>query len=113
MSAEHLYEQGYDAFHYQRVAVGGEHELAVSVVALHPHAALAAVYEVLLSLVLVVQGLEVVAQVYENLVFVHPVVEVGELLHDLVLQFVYRLHALSILKTLSWGLTLPGTGTDT
>lgn len=52
---EHTYEQGYYAFYYQRVALRREVYSAVLIVGLQPHAALAAVYEVALRLVLVVK----------------------------------------------------------
>ena len=90
--AQHLDEQGDDALHDQRIAVGGEHQPAIHHVALEPHAALTAVDEVLLGLIFIVEGFEVIAQVNQHLVLVHPVVEVAELSHHLVLQFINRFH---------------------
>ena len=86
--AEHADEQGHDALHDEGVALGGEVEAPVAVVGMQPHAALAAVNQVLLGLVLLGQGLLVVAQVNEQLVAVHPVVEAGELVYDFVLSVV-------------------------
>ena len=54
-------EQRDDALHDECVAVGGEEELAASLVALQPHAALAAVDEVLLGFVFLVELVELVA----------------------------------------------------
>ena len=50
---------------------------------------LAAVYQVLLCLVLVIELRLAAAQVNEQLVPVHPVVEVGKLFNDFVLNLVY------------------------
>ena len=61
VSADDADEQRDDALHDERVAVGGEEELAVALVALQPHAALATVDEVLLSLVFFVELVQVVA----------------------------------------------------
>ena len=51
-----------------------------------PYAALAAVDEVLFGLVALRQRLLVVAEVDEQLVFIHPIIEVVEFLDDLVLD---------------------------
>lgn len=92
VAADHADEQRDDALGDERVAIGGEDEAAIGVVALQPHAALTTLDEVLLVLVLLVQRLEVVAQVDQHLILVHPVGKLVELLDDLVLQFVDRIH---------------------
>jgi len=89
VSAEHLYEQCYYALHDERVALRSECYHVAVVVGLQPHTALAAVYQVLFRLVTLVQRLEVVAQVDEHLIPVHPVGESGKLLYHLVLCFIY------------------------
>ena len=66
MSADNLNEQRYDALHDESVAVGGEDETTVvGHIALHPNTALAAVDEVLLGFILLVEWLKVAAEVYE------------------------------------------------
>ena len=66
VSAEHLNEQRDDALCYERIAVGCEHDVAVGVVGLQPHTALASVDEVLLRLIFRVKRLQVVAKVNEE-----------------------------------------------
>jgi len=61
MAAEHADEQRHDALHYQRVALCLEPHDAAFIVGLQPHPALAAVYQVALHLVLLVQRLLLVA----------------------------------------------------
>ena len=94
VSAEHADEQCHNALHYQCVALCGEPQCPVTVVGLQPHTTLAAVDEVAFGFILVVQRLLFVAEVDEQLVFVHPVFEVRELLNNFVLQFVYIFHVL-------------------
>ena len=62
------------------------------VVGLNPYAALAAFDEVLRRLVLLGEGFQIVAQLDEHLIFVHPVVEGTEVLDNLILCFVYCCH---------------------
>ena len=88
MAAYHPEQQGDDALDDERVAVSGEPKRAISVVALQPYTALATIYEILLVLVLLVLGLKVVSKVNKHLVFVHPVVQIGELINNLVLYLV-------------------------
>ena len=105
VAAEHADEQGDDALHDERVALRREVYRAVAPVGLQPDAALAAVYEVALGLVALVERLLLVAQVDEQLVLVHPVGEVGELCYHLVLCFVDG-HILSFeLRILSFELS--------
>ena len=82
---EHSYEQRDDALDDERIAVGRELQATVHVVALHPHAALAAFDDVFGSLVAFFKRFEVVAEVDEHLVFVHPVVDSVELFDYFVL----------------------------
>mgnify|MGYP007107556429 CR=1 FL=1 len=42
MAAEHLYQEGDDALHDERIAICRKHELAIHIVALQPYTALAA-----------------------------------------------------------------------
>ena len=88
MIAQHADQQGHDALDDERVTLGGEADFAVGIVGLQPYPALAAVDQVLLGLVLVVERRLFVAQVYQQLLLVHPVVETGELIYDLVLNLV-------------------------
>ena len=89
VAAEHADEQGHDAAHDEGVAFGAEGDGAVGLlVGSEPYAALATVDEVLLNLVGCREGFLFVAQVDEELVAVHPVVEVLELLDDVVLYLV-------------------------
>ena len=88
VSVEHTDEQGDDAFHDEGVALCREHDFAIHKVGLQPHTALATVNQVALCLVPLVERWLLVAQVDEQLVFVHPVGEVGEFFDHLVLQFV-------------------------
>lgn len=85
VAAEDADEQRDDALGDERVAIGGEDEAPVEVVALQPYAALATIDEVLLVLILLLQRFEVVAQVDKHLILIHPVGKLVELLDDLVL----------------------------
>lgn len=87
---EHLGQQGYDALDYHGVTVGGEVDVSRVVHGgIKPHAALASFDETVGSLELFVHRLELVAEVYEEAVSVHPVVKVAEFFDYLVLSFVY------------------------
>src|SRR3712207_7529670 len=92
MAAQHTDKQGYNALYDEGVALGRELQEALTVVTLHPHPALTAVYQVLLRLVLIVQRRQFVAQIDEHLVLIHPIIEILKFLDDLVLQFIDRLH---------------------
>ena len=89
MVGEHTHQQSHNALHDECVALGLEVQQPVHHISLQPHTALASVYQVLLCLVLVIELRLVSAQVYEQLVSVHPVVEVGKLFNDFVLNLVY------------------------
>ena len=88
MATDNTNEQGNNSLRYECVGIGSEHEFAILHVALQPHAALTALYKVLLCLVFRVQFLQIVAQVDEHLIFVHPVGEIGKLTDYLILKFV-------------------------
>ena len=85
MVGHHTDEQGDDALDDERVALRLEVHLPVDEVGLQPHTALAALDQVGIRLVGFVQGSLFIAQVDEQLVSVHPVVEVTELGDDFVL----------------------------
>lgn len=85
---EHLDEQGDDTLYNESVALGLEDDFAVLFVGLQPYAALAAFYQVLVGFVAFIESWLFVAQVDEQLVAVHPVVEVTEFGDDFVLHFV-------------------------
>ena len=89
MIREHTYQQGHYALDDERIALGLEVQQPILHIGLQPHPALAAVYQVLLCLVLVIELRLAAAQVNEQLVPVHPVVEVGKLFNDFVLNLVY------------------------
>ena len=87
--AEYTDEEGDNAFDNEGIALCGKVDEAVGgEVCGQPHAALAAVDEVLLNFGTGGQRLLLIAQVDEQLVLVHPVLEVGELFYDLVLYLV-------------------------
>ena len=88
MAAEHTNQQRDDALHDQCIALSLKVNDAVGKVCHKPHTALATVNEVLLRLVLLVKRFQFIAQIYQQLVLVHPVVKAGELLNNLVLYFV-------------------------
>ena len=83
-------KQRHDAFHNQRVALGAELQLPFALVAHEPHAALATVDKVLLCFEFGGQRFLLLAHGDEQLVLVHPVVKLCELLDNLVLYFVNR-----------------------
>ena len=89
MTTQDTKQQGDESFDYQSITLGLEKEQTVVVVSMYPHAALTTIDKVALGLKFLFQRLHVVAQVDEQLVFVHPVGEVGEFLHHLVLQCFY------------------------
>ena len=84
-----LDEEGDDAFDDDGIAFAGKMNEAVAIVGLQPDPALAALDEVLRSLVLFIERLLAVAEFDEHLVFVHPVVDATEVVDNLVLYFVY------------------------
>ena len=88
VAREHLYQKAYDAFYDEGIALGLEDEAPILLVGLQPYAALAALDEVTVGLVLLGQGLLLTAEVDEKLVLVHPIVQFAELFDDLVLYFV-------------------------
>ena len=92
MSAHHLDEQADDTLHDEGITLGLEVHQSLRIVGLQPHTALASLNQVLFGLVLLIQWGLVVAQVDEQLVTVHPVVQFAELFDDFVLQFVDGLH---------------------
>ena len=77
-----------DALDDEGVALGLEHETVFGLIGVEPYAALTALDEVVVGLVLLGQGFLLTAEVDEELVLVHPVVEFAELLDNLVLYFV-------------------------
>ena len=97
MVAEYPYEQCYDTFYDQCIALRAEMDysrLQTSVSRLlykfrhQPHPALAAVNQVLFRFIFLVERFLFIAQIDEQLILVHPVVEACELLYDLVLNLV-------------------------
>ena len=89
MVAENADEEGDDALDDQGVALGAEmHEAFGCEVGNEPHAALATVDEVLFGLLALGKGLLLRTEVDEELVAIHPVVEIAELFDDFVLYFV-------------------------
>lgn len=85
-------EEGDDTLYDERIAIGSENELAIYIIALQPYAALTAVDKVLLVLVFLVERSQLVAQVNEHLILVHPVGEILELLYYFILQFINCCH---------------------
>ena len=85
MSAENTQKKCYYTLHYQRVTICRKFQLAVHVVALHPHTALTTVYEILLRLVFIIKHLKLIAQVDEHLILIHPIGKLRELFNYLVL----------------------------
>ena len=92
MTAQYTDEEGDDALYDERIAVGCEYELAIYIIALQPYAALTAIDEFLLILVFLVESSQLVAQVNEHLILVHPVGEILELLYHFILQFINCCH---------------------
>ena len=92
MTAQHTDEEGDDTLYDERIAIGSEYELAIYIIALQPYAALTAVDKVLLVLVFLIERSQLVAQVNEHLIFVHPVGEILKLLYYFILQFINCCH---------------------
>ena len=92
MTAQHTDEERDDSLYDKGIAIGSEHKLAIYIVALQPYTALTAVDEVLLVLVFLIERSQLVAQVYEHLILVHPVGEILELLYYFILQFINCCH---------------------
>lgn len=88
VAGEDLHQKADDALDDEGIALGLEHEAAIYLIGLQPHTALTALDEVAVGLVLLGQRLLLTAEVDEELVLVHPVVEFAELLDNLVLYFV-------------------------
>ena len=90
---EHLDQKAHDTLHDERIAFSLEDEAADHLNGLQPYAALAAFYEIAVGLILLGQWLLLTAEVDEELVLVHPVVQLAELFDDLILYFVDGHHA--------------------
>lgn len=90
LSVEDSDEECYDALDDEGVTLCLEGEGVVGGLAYcEPHTTLTTVYEVVVGLVTIVHRRQFVAEVYEHLVTVHPVVKLTELFYYLVLYFVY------------------------
>ena len=83
LAVEGAYQQGDYAFCDDGVAVGGKKQTSVAVLAAKPYSALAALYEVALCLLFLVDDGAVLAKLNKVAVLVQPLVEVGELVDDL------------------------------
>lgn len=85
VAGEDLDQQGNDAFDDDGVALALEDDLSVHVIGLQPDAALASLDQIALCLIALIEWWQRVAQIDQEGVFVHPIVEYGELVDDLVL----------------------------
>ena len=85
VAGEDLNQQGNDAFDDDGVALALEDDLPVYVIGLQPDAALASLDQIALCLIALIEWWQRVAQIDQEGVFVHPIVEHGELVDDLVL----------------------------
>ena len=85
VAGEDLNQQGNDAFDDDGVALALEDDLPVYVIGLQPDAALASLDQIALCLIALIEWWQRVAQIDQEGVFVHPIVEYGELVDDLVL----------------------------
>ena len=85
VAGEDLDQQGNDAFDDDSVALALEDDLPVHVVGLQPDAALASLDQIAFCLIALIEWWQRVAQIDQEGVFVHPIVEYGELVDDLVL----------------------------
>lgn len=85
VAGEDLDQQGNDAFDDDGVALALEDDLPVYVIGLQPDAALASLDQIALCLIALIEWWQRVAQIDQEGVFVHPIVEYGELVDDLVL----------------------------
>ena len=92
MTAQHSNQKGDDSLYDEGITIGCKYELAILVVALQPYAALTAVDKVLLVLVFLIERSQLVAQINEHLILVHPVGEILELLYYFILQFINCCH---------------------
>ena len=90
--AEHTHQHRDDALDDNGVAVGLEMHLAVGIIGLEPHAALAAVNEVVGSFVLLVEGRHGIAHVDDERITVEPVGKTVKLFYDFVLNIVNSIH---------------------
>ena len=88
MIADYPNQKRDNAFHNQRIAVGSKHQFTVRIIALKPHSALAAVNNILFCLIFFVQIAQLVAQIDEQLVTVHPVVKVDKLGYYFLLRLI-------------------------
>jgi hypothetical protein len=89
VAREYLHEHGYDALDDDSVGVGSEYYVAVCIaLGVEPHAALAAFDEAVWGLQLLGECRQRVAHVDDIGIFVHPVVDVGELVDNILLAFV-------------------------
>ena len=89
---EHTHQHRNDALHDDGIAIGLKVHLAVGIVGLEPHTALAAVNQVVGRLVLLVEGWHSIAHVYNERIAVEPIGKALKLLYDFVLNIVDRIH---------------------
>lgn len=85
VAGEDLDQQGDNAFDDDSVALALEDDLPVYVIGLQPDATLASLDQIALCLIALIEWWQRVAQIDQEGVFVHPIVEYGELVDDLVL----------------------------
>lgn len=90
--AEHAHQHRDDTLDNNGVAIGLEVHLAVDIVGLEPHTALAAVNKVVGGLVLLVEGWHGIAHINDERVAIEPVGKALKLFDDFVLNIVNSIH---------------------
>ena len=88
MTAQYANQKSDDTLHDKSITISSKHELAILIIALQPYTALTAIDEVLLVLIFLVKRLQLVTQVDEHLILIHPIGEVLELLYYFILQII-------------------------
>ena len=88
MTAQYANQESDDTLHDKSITISSKHELAILIIALQPYTALTAIDEVLFILIFLIKRLQLVTQVDEHLILIHPIGEVLEFLYYFILQII-------------------------
>ena len=92
MTAQHANQESDDALHDKRITIGSKDELTIYIFTLQPNTTLTTVDKVLLVLIFLFERSQLIAQINEHLILVHPVGKILELLNYFILQIINCCH---------------------
>jgi len=92
MPIENFHQQRRDSLRYNRIAIHAKMQRTSLLLAANPHAALASLYEVLVSVQRFGGSRERARKVYQLLIPIQPIREISKLFYQPILRLIYRLH---------------------